>query len=117
MIKLVLMKTGEYVISSVKEITNAEGRACGYMLRHPHSVKWTNSAVVLVEQSIDEGVEKSDKEVEVTLSPWIVLTADASIPVALDGVIAIVNPLQTLKDLYEQKLALNGLSFEEEEDE
>ena len=42
------------------------------MLRHPHSVKWTNSAVVLVEQSIDEGVEKSDKEVEVTLSPWIV---------------------------------------------
>ena len=117
MIKLSLMKTGEYVISSVKEILNAEGRACGYMLKHPHLVQWTNSSVVLVEQSIEEEVENSEKEIEVTLSPWIMLTKDLSIPVALDGVVAIVNPLQTLQDLYEQKLALNGLSLEEKEDE
>ena len=117
MIKLALMKTGEYVISSVKEILNAEGRVCGYMLKYPHLVQWTNSAVVLVEQSTEKEVENSEKEIEVTLSPWIMLSKDSSIPVSLDSVTAIVNPLQTLQDLYEQKLALNGSSLEEEEDE
>jgi hypothetical protein len=111
-IKLALMKTGEYVISDVKEIINAEENPCGYMLNYPHQIKWINSSVVLVEQQIDSKIENTEKDIEVTLSPWIMLSKDSAIPVALDSVIAIVNPLKTLEELFQEKLALNGSSIE-----
>ena len=116
-IKLALMKTGDYVISDVNEILSNKEKVCGYMLKNPHTVSYNNSSLLLVEQEMGSGVESTEREIQVTLSPWIPLTSDKSIPVTLDSVIALVNPLESLQDLFEEKISVTKQNVEVEEDE
>ena len=106
-IKLALMKTGENVISDIKEVVSEKNQVCAYNLNNPHTIK-VNSGLVLVEQNLETKLESKDHEVEVSLTPWIILTEDKNIIVSLDSVIAIVNPIQSLTDLYEEKINLNN---------
>jgi hypothetical protein len=38
------------------------------------------------------------------MAPWIVLTSDEKIPVPLDWVVTIVEPIETIKKMYEEKV-------------
>ena len=116
-IKLALMKTGDYVISDVNEILSNKEKVCGYMLKNPHTVTYSDSSLLLVEQEMGSGIENTEREIQVTLSPWIPLTSDKSIPVTLDSVIALVNPLESLQDLFEEKISVTKQNVEVEEDE
>tara|TARA_A100001201_G_scaffold14144_2_gene17244 strand:+ start:845 stop:1201 length:357 start_codon:yes stop_codon:yes gene_type:complete len=116
-VKLCLMKTGDYVISDVNEILSNKEKVCGYMLKHPHTVTYSDSSLLLVEQEMGSGVESTEREIQVTLSPWIPLTSDNSVPVTLDSVIALVNPLQSLQDLFDEKIRVTKQNVDGEENE
>ena len=44
------------------------------------------------------------KELEVSMSPWIILTKDTKIPIRPDWIVTIVEPLDSLIEMYEEKL-------------
>ena len=96
-IKLLYLKSGEQVISDVKELVRKDSdRVYGYVLHKPHEIV-TSKAVVLTEDASD------DRNVEVTLSPWILLTEDKSMTVPQDWIITIVNPIESILKMYEEK--------------
>ena len=96
-VKLLLLKSGEQVISDVKELVRKDSdRVYGYVLHKPQEIV-TNKTVVLTEDASDDG------KVEVTLSPWILLTEDKSMTVPQDWIITIVNPIGSILKMYEEK--------------
>ena len=68
----------------------------GYVLHKPHEVV-ESKAVVLTEDS------SHDRKLEITLSPWILLTEDKSMTVPQDWIITIVNPIKSIAKMYEEK--------------
>lgn len=107
-IKLALLKSGETVISDAKELISDE-KLCGYLFTNPHKVE-VRKTLLLVEEN-----EQTKGDLEVSLSPWIVLTSDTQIVVRPDWVVAIMEPVQTIKEMYEEKLNAenNQVSFTE----
>ena len=96
-VKLLLLKSGEQVISDVKELIRKDSdKVYGYVLHRPHKVV-ASKAVVLTEDASD------NRNVEITLSPWILLTEDKSMTVPQDWVITIVNPIKSIVEMYEEK--------------
>ena len=96
-VKLLLLKSGEQVISDVKELIRKDSdKVYGYVLHKPHEVV-ASKAVVLTEDASD------DRNLEVTLSPWILLSEDKSMTVPQDWIITIVNPIESIVKMYEEK--------------
>ena len=96
-VKLLLLKSDEQVISDVKELIRKDSdKVYGYVLHKPHKVV-TNKTVVLTEDASD------NRNLEVTLSPWILLTEDKSMTVPQDWIITIVNPIRSILKMYEEK--------------
>jgi len=102
--KLALLKTGDYVISDIKELLCDE-KPCGYVFSNPHKVI-LNTPIVLMENK-NEDVENV---INITLSPWIILSNDKDIAVIPDWVVSIVEPLSSLKTMFEEKV--NGKECE-----
>ena len=101
-IKLILLKSGETLISDAKEIVSKEKEiVIGYILNNPHKVSTNNPIIFLSE---DENFNSKDKTVEITLSPWILLTSSDDIPVSTDWVVTVVNPIDSVQKLYEEKV-------------
>jgi hypothetical protein len=96
-IKLVLLKSGEQLISDAKELVSEE-KVRGYLLNQPQKVS-VNRPILLTE---DQSLE--DVNVEITLSPWILLTSDQDIVVPTDWVVTVVEPLKSLVKMYQEKL-------------
>ena len=95
-VKLLLLKSGEQVISDVKELIRKDSdKVYGYVLHKPHEVV-ASKAVVLTEDG-------DDRNLEITLSPWILLTEDKSMTVPQDWIITIVNPIKSIAKMYEEK--------------
>ena len=96
-VKLLLLKSGEQVISDVKELIRKDSdKVYGYVLHKPHEVV-ASKAVVLTEDASD------NRNVEITLSPWILLTEDKLMTVPQDWIITIVNPIKSILEMYEEK--------------
>ena len=100
-IKLVLLKSGEQLIADAKELVS-EDKVRGYLLNKPQKVSATKSLL------LTEEVGGEDPNVQVTLSPYILLTADQDIVVPTDWVVTVVDPLQTIVEMYQEKV--NGQS-------
>jgi len=98
-IKLMLLKSGEDIISDVSEMGFGEGeerRVIGYFLDKPCIVKMRNPNVLQSEES--DGVKKAG--FEVSLFPWMPLSKDEKIPVPSDWLITMVEPVSKLKEMY-----------------
>ena len=104
-IKLALLKSGDYIISDAKELLTDGDKVCGYLFSDPHRVT-LNSPVILKENMNEE----SESLVNITLSPWIILSQDREIAVSPDWVVTAVEPISSLKELYEEKV--NGKECE-----
>ena len=99
-IKLLLLKSGDQIISDVKEIVRSEGETRvveGFLFSKPHKISATKP-VVLTENFNDE------RNVEITLSPWILLTEDKEMTVPKEWVITIVNPMESIVKMYQEKI-------------
>ena len=95
-IKLALLKSGEQVIADAKELVSEE-KVRGYLFTRPHKVVSTQPLLLTEEQ-------KDDNSLEVTLSPWIVLSADKEVVVPTDWVVTVVEPLESVVKMYEEKV-------------
>ena len=101
--KLLLLKSGEQVLAEAKELVRKEGdyrlvdKVYGYLLTQPHKVS-ANKPVVLTE-NVDE-----ERNVEITLSPWILLSDDKVMTIPKEWVITIVNPIDSVVKMYQDKI-------------
>ena len=99
-IKLAVLKSGEQVIADAKELVSEE-KVHGYLFTRPHKVVSTQPLLLTEEQ-------QGDNSLEVTLSPWIILSADKEVVVPTDWVVTVVEPLESVVKMYEEKV--NGQS-------
>jgi len=107
-VKLLLLKSGEDLIADVQEMVfgeDEEKRVVGYYLIRPCIVKMI-SPNLLTEENIDRGPQKMGYQV--TLHPWMPLTADEKIPVPSDWVVTMVNPTEKLKEMYVEDVVNYG---------
>ena len=101
-VKLLLLKSGEQVLADTKELRRKDDvpmvdKVYGYLLRLPHKVS-ANKPLVLTE-NIDE-----ERNVEITISPWILLTEDKMMTIPKEWVITIVNPIDSIVKMYQEKI-------------
>ena len=92
-IKLLLLKSGEDVISDVKEMnvgTEEDRKVIGYYLNKPCIVKMQDPSVIQDEKA----------GFQVALFPWMPLTKEENIPIAADWLITMVEPTAKLKEMY-----------------
>ena len=108
-VKLVMLKSGEDIIADVKEI-KSEQDVVGYFFHDPLIVKMYSpeEPVVLSEENGIESEHGTTKEISskvgITFYPWVPLAAEKKIPCSADWVITIVEPMQNLKKLYQEKI-------------
>ena len=101
-VKLLLLKSGEQVLADTKELRRKEDvpmvdKVYGYLLSQPHKVS-ANKPLVLTE-NVDE-----QRNVEITLAPWILLTEDKMMTIPKEWVITIVNPIDSIVKMYQEKI-------------
>ena len=101
-VKLLLLKSGEQILADTKELRRKDDvpmvdKVYGYLLTQPHKVS-ANKPLVLTE-NVDE-----ERNVEITLSPWILLTEDKVMTVPKEWVITIVNPIDSIVKMYQEKI-------------
>ena len=102
-VKLLLLKSGEQIIADAKELRRKEDdvpaidKVYGYLVSKPHKVI-TNKPFVLTENINEE------RNFEITLSPWILLTEDKVMTIPKEWVITIVNPIESIVKMYQEKI-------------
>ena len=106
-IKLLLLKSGEDMIADVNEMAFGEEddkRVVGYYLNRPCVVKMRDPNVLKDES---EGrVRKAGYEV--SLFPWMPLSAEDTIPIPSDWVVTMVEPTVKLKEMYVEDIVNYG---------
>jgi|688.fasta_scaffold1247086_2 hypothetical protein len=110
-VKLALLKSGENIISDIQEMVVDE-RVIGFFFNKPH--------VVLIKDF--ESVSKNNEEkikhsFDINLFPWILLSTDKRILVPNDWVVTLVEPVEKLKQMYEQKVLNNVIEEKNETNE
>jgi len=106
-IKLLLLKSGEDIISDIKEMVIGEDedrRVVGYFLNKPCLVKMRDPSL-LAEESTEE---QKKAAYQVSLYPWMPLSKDSVIPVAADWVVTIVEPIVKLSEMYVEDVLSRG---------
>ena len=96
-VKLLLLKSGEEVISDINEMAVGEEddqKVVGYFLGKPCIVQKQNPGV------IEQNKRATKAGFEVSLIPWIALSADEVIPIPSDWLVTMVNPVEQLKTMY-----------------
>ena len=104
-IKLMLLKSGEDVISDVTEMrvgTDDDSQVIGYQLNKPCVVKMRDPNVIK-----EEGPKKQSG-FAVSLFPWMPLTKQVDIPLPADWMITMVEPIDKLKEMYIEDIVEYG---------
>ena len=109
-IKLTLLKTGEQLISDMKELSE-EGKdePKAYLLENPHTVEINEKQFVTEEEK-----KGGDFGINVTLLPWIILSKYSQMVKPTDSVLTVVDPLDSVTQLYLDKL--KSFEMREEDD-
>jgi len=93
-VKLAILQSKEQVIADIKELVD-EGNPVGYIFANPH-------LVYADKQYLAE--ENEDRSIQITLSPWILLSADKEILIPKQQVVTIVEPIDSVKEMYSEKV-------------
>ena len=101
-VKLVMLKSGEDIITDVKELKTEEG-VVGYYFHKPLIVKayQPEEPTVLNE---DGSSREYESKISVQFYPWIPLSEESRIPCSADWVVTIVEPVKSIKKLYQERL-------------
>ena len=106
-IKLLLLKSGEDMIANVNEMTFGDEdnrRVMGYYLDRPCIIRMREPNVLDDES---EGRRKKSGY-EVSLYPWMPLSADETIPIPADWLVTMVEPNSKLKNMYVEDIVNYG---------
>lgn len=97
-IKLAVFKNGNNIISDIKEMVvgeNEDQRVIGYFLTKPCIVNYHPSTT-------------GNKSLEISLVPWLILSKDVEIPVSAEWIVTMVEPIDKLKEMYEEDVLNYG---------
>ena len=104
-IKLCLLKSGEDIIADVSEMNvgkEEERNVVGYFLDRPCVVKMRDPNLVS-----EDGPQKQSG-FQVSLFPWIPLSAETRIPIPADWLVTMVEPAYKLKEMYVEDIVNYG---------
>ena len=101
-VKLVMLKSGEDLIADVQEIKSNE-EVVGYYFDSPLIVKMyqPEEPTVLNEEG---STRQYASKISVQFYPWIPLAEESKIPCSADWVVTIVEPVQNVKSLYQERI-------------
>ena len=99
-IKVAVLESGEQIIAEMKEIVS-EDKPIAYLFHQPQKVVLNNQIV------LSESNDKSS--VEVTLAKWILISDEDDVPVSVNQVVTLVEPVASVKKMYEEKV--NGSDY------
>ena len=107
-VKITLLKTGEQIISDMKELV-AEGKdeAHAYLLENPHTYEITEKEFITEEEKL-----QGDVGINVALLPWIILSKDKKMVIPVDSILTVVEPLESVTQMYLDKM--KAFQIEEE---
>jgi uncharacterized membrane protein len=100
-IKLLLLKSGENIISDVKELISEE-KVCAYLLINPQKLRVDQP--FLIQDNIQE--EQKENEIRISMSPWIILSSETEIAISPDWVVTLTEPIESVKSMYQEKIAV-----------
>ena len=100
-VQLALLKSGEEVIADIKEFRNSDDELISYLFKDPYSIKIKTSQVLI------EG--DSTPKHDVVYYRWMSLSKDSDIIVNKDWIVCITDPLDTIKQSYEEKMNGRGI--------
>jgi len=99
-IKVAVLQSGEQIIAEMKEIVS-EDKPIAYLFHQPQKVVLNNQIV------LSESNDKSS--VEVTLAKWILISDEDDVPVSVNQVVTLVEPVASIKKMFEEKI--NGSDY------
>tara|TARA_B100001094_G_C18074269_1_gene741743 strand:+ start:32 stop:334 length:303 start_codon:yes stop_codon:yes gene_type:complete len=91
-VKLALLKSGEVLISDIKELVDDE-KVIGYLFVKPKKVDMSTPMFL----SEENGNESS---VEVSLSSWFLITDDEEFAIPKDWIVTVMNPVERVIEMY-----------------
>ena len=101
-VKLVMLKSGEDIVADVKEIKSVEQEVIGYFFHDPFIVKMYEPEEPTV---LSEGTTNQySSKISIIFYPWIPLSEEKRVPCSADWVITIVEPIENLRKLYQEKI-------------
>ena len=119
-IKLILLKSGEKLIADAKELIadkkseeSVQKEVYAYFLQNPH-ILTTRPKVFLTEEKQED--DANNFEIDVVLSPWILLSQDKDFVIPTDWVVTICDPLSSVCQMYMDKTS-SSLNVKEKEEE
>jgi hypothetical protein len=101
-IKLIILKSGEDLISDVSEMVTDDGeKVFGYFLKKPCIVKIKDFST----KKDPEDIKKEYNGIfNIVLYPWIPLTKSKIITIPSDWVVTIVEPVSKLLNMYKDQV-------------
>jgi hypothetical protein len=99
--QLILLRSGETVVSDLKKlVSDGNEKPEAYLLQNPQ-LAVLRKEVLLIEE---DRYEPNQTEFQVVLTTWMPMSADRNILVPPDWIISIMEPLDTIKTMYEEKV-------------
>ena len=99
-IKLTLLKSGEQLISDMKElVAEGQNQPHAYLLNNPHTIDINHKEFVTEDEKVS-----GDFGINVSLLPWIILSKDKTMIIPIDSVLTVVEPLQSVTQMYLDKM-------------
>ena len=99
-IKLTLLKSGEQLISDMKElVAEGQNQPHAYLLDNPHTIDINHKEFITEDEKIG-----GEFGIKVSLLPWIILSKDKKIMIPVDSVLTVVEPLESVAQLYLDKI-------------
>ena len=92
-IKIALLKSGEQVVSDIKELMSEE-KPDGYLFKDPETLTINKSFLV----------SDTDTSVEISLSQWILMSSDRELVVPRDWVVTLAEPIDSVLKMYKDKI-------------
>jgi len=97
-IKLAVLQSGDQIIADVSEVVSEDKQPIAYLFKKPQRLKY-NTPIFLSEEN------SAETSVEVTLSNWITVSEDDDdVPVSINQVVALVNPIASVVKMYNEKV-------------
>ena len=94
-VKLALLKSGEVLISDIKELVDDDKKVIGYLFIKPKKVDMTSPMFLSEETSMDSSVQ-------VSLSSWFLITDDEEFAIPKDWIVTVMNPVDRVLAMYQK---------------
>jgi len=95
-VKLAVLKSGEDVVADIKELLDSDNNIVALLFNNPVVVKLLSNQALLDDEN--------EHEYKVAFYPWMPLSAEKSILVRSDWIVTIVEPVELVKNSYEERM-------------